>query len=206
MVKVTGPLFSQSASGTLAGAIVFGSWKGRATVRSHAVPANPDTPAQKAQRAMQSFVSKNWAALSAAEKASWDSAAASKAISPFNEYTSYNMKRWTQFEWPVVDKTQAAGTIATLGALTLTAGTGQFSLSQDITVVNDNWGLAVAVSTSTGFTPAKTDVCLIKTGLVSPVEGVITKLAANTYYVRTLGFTNGGSPTAWLTQSSVVVA
>ena len=46
MAKVTGPLMSFSASGKIADAIVFGSWKGNNVVRQWLKPANPQSSAQ----------------------------------------------------------------------------------------------------------------------------------------------------------------
>ena len=50
MAKVTGPLFSVSASGKIADAIVFFAWKGRHVVRQWLKPANPKSPLQGTQR------------------------------------------------------------------------------------------------------------------------------------------------------------
>ena len=68
MAKVTGPLFSQSASGAFAGALVFGTWKGRNTVRALVTPSNPKTAKQSDVRnafsvlaSAQSWVSMNTA-------------------------------------------------------------------------------------------------------------------------------------------------
>ena len=46
MAKVTGPLFSISASGKIADAMVYFSWKGRQIVREWKVPSNPQTTLQ----------------------------------------------------------------------------------------------------------------------------------------------------------------
>ena len=46
MAKVTGPLFSMSASGKLGDAVVYGAWKGVNTVRQWLKPANPQTASQ----------------------------------------------------------------------------------------------------------------------------------------------------------------
>jgi len=46
MAKVTGPLFSMSASGKLGNALVFGNWKGKNTVREWLKPANPKSSTQ----------------------------------------------------------------------------------------------------------------------------------------------------------------
>lgn len=52
MAKVTMPLLSGSASGKLANAMVFFSWKGIAVVRQWLKPANPQVPAQGDVRIM----------------------------------------------------------------------------------------------------------------------------------------------------------
>lgn len=46
MAKVTGPLFSVSATGKIANAIVFFPWKGRHVVRQWLKPANPKSESQ----------------------------------------------------------------------------------------------------------------------------------------------------------------
>lgn len=50
MAKVTGPLMSMSASGKLADAIVFFTWKGRNVVRQWLKPSNPQTSEQGDRR------------------------------------------------------------------------------------------------------------------------------------------------------------
>lgn len=50
MAKTTGPLFSMDASGKFGGALVFGKWKGRPTVRQLVIPANPQSTDQEAAR------------------------------------------------------------------------------------------------------------------------------------------------------------
>ena len=46
MAKVTGPLYSMSASGKIANAMVFFGWKGINVVRSWVIPANPQSASQ----------------------------------------------------------------------------------------------------------------------------------------------------------------
>ncbi len=50
MAKVTAPLMSMSASGKLADAIVFFTWKGRNVVRQWLKPANPEASEQGDRR------------------------------------------------------------------------------------------------------------------------------------------------------------
>ena len=51
MAKLRGPLFSLSASGAIAKTLVYFGWKGLKVVRQWVMPTNPDTDAQKIQRA-----------------------------------------------------------------------------------------------------------------------------------------------------------
>lgn len=50
MAKVTGPLMSLDASGGFGGALVFGKWKGRNTVRQLVTPSNPQSADQQEAR------------------------------------------------------------------------------------------------------------------------------------------------------------
>lgn len=205
MAGVRAPLFGLDASGSIGDAITFSKWKGRAYVRIKATPSNPSSPGQVATRAMMTFQTQAWAALSAAQKAAWETLAAAENYSPFNAYVSYNMARWTQLQYPKKTPVIAAGVASVLGALTLTAGVRQFSLSQVITTANQGWGLAVAVSATTGFTPAKTDIVLVAQQTATPITGVVTPMTPGTWFVRTKSFSEGADETAWLTQVQVIV-
>lgn len=50
MAKVTGPLMSLEASGTIGNALTFSRWVGRPYVRRYTVPSNPQTLGQEAHR------------------------------------------------------------------------------------------------------------------------------------------------------------
>jgi len=50
MAKLKAPLFSLSASGSLAKTLVYFNWKGINAVREHVVPTNPNTASQQTQR------------------------------------------------------------------------------------------------------------------------------------------------------------
>lgn len=50
MAKVTGPLMSLEASGTIGNALTFSRWVGRPYVRRYTVPSNPQTWDQEAHR------------------------------------------------------------------------------------------------------------------------------------------------------------
>lgn len=50
MAKVTGPLMSLEASGTIGDALTFSRWVGRPYVRRYSVPGNPQTMMQETHR------------------------------------------------------------------------------------------------------------------------------------------------------------
>jgi len=89
MAKLRAPLFSFGASGQIAKALVYFPWKGIAAVRSYVVPANPDTQAQKDQRALMTAAVAEWhgAAYTAADITAWDRLAGigAKIMSGFND-------------------------------------------------------------------------------------------------------------------------
>lgn len=204
MVKVKAPFGGLSASGTLGGAFVFASTKGVQYARAHAIPSNPNTPLQQATRAMMAFLGIQWSGMTAEQQDSWDAATVGAGASDFNAFIKANMKRFTQFQWPLIKSDQAAGTAPVLGTLTPTGEVGQISLSQEITAANGIWGLAVAMSQDTGFTPARANVVKVLSGTSGPITGVITGLPPGDYYLRTAGFNIGGTVSAFLAESAAI--
>lgn len=93
MAKVTGPLFSMSASGKLANSLVYMSWKGIDDVRQFVIPANPNTAAQQAQRSHFTDAVNDWhtAGYTADDVAAFDLAALAQKMpmSGFNIHQKY---------------------------------------------------------------------------------------------------------------------
>lgn len=205
MALVSGPMLSLDARGKFGGALVFSNWKGRPTVRQLVKPSNPRSNAQYGQRAMMKFLSPAWGGLSAANKATWANLAAQDVISNFNAFCKFNLDKWTQFTTPYQTPTSSGQTAPVMGALTVTGGVGIINVSQVITTANNIWGMLIAVSTTTGFTPAKTDVRDAVLYSASPITRILTDLDPGTYYVRTSGFTGDGQKTAWVAQGSATV-
>ena len=88
MAKVNGPLLSFGARGQLGKAVVYFPWKGVDAVRSYAIPANPKSTDQVAQRTKLTAAVAEFhgAEYTGADLTAWDSLAdlASKALSGFN--------------------------------------------------------------------------------------------------------------------------
>lgn len=103
MARVTGPLFSLDASGTIAGAMTFSKWKGINYVRLRVIPANPQTASQVSQRNTLAAATSVWkwsTSLDAVSKASWNTSASGTGMSGFNRFTSVFIRTNTQKTTP----------------------------------------------------------------------------------------------------------
>ena len=98
MVKITGPLTSTAASGSVGGAITFATWKGRPYVRELVKPKNPNSGKQRSNRIMLAWLSQQWSGLSDWTQDQWTTAASQHGISPFNAFIGLNMERWRSFQ------------------------------------------------------------------------------------------------------------
>lgn len=92
MAALKGPLFSLSASGSIAKTLVYGTWKGVKWARQHVVPANPQTAQQTTQRALMTSAVSAWKNYftDAEGRAAWNRWALndSRPLSGFNGFTS----------------------------------------------------------------------------------------------------------------------
>jgi len=207
MAKVDGPLMSFGASGSVANMVVFSKWKGRPYVRQHVTPSNPRSALQVSTRAMMKFLAQNWAALSAAEKATWDDAAAAGTFSGFNAYTQYNMRRWTQSQGPSIEYPAAELIIPTDPTpFAATGGVGQAVLDWTMPAA-DAWGVILYRSLTTGFTPSRSNaIAAIFCDTADSFAYTDTPLDPETYFWRIACFSVDGllsAPT--VTQVTAVV-
>ena len=89
MTRVSGPLFSITASGTIGDVLTYSNWKGLPYVRSRVIPANPKTAPQVSIRnTLTAGVStyRDDAQVPGASKSSWDYYASGTGMSGFNRY------------------------------------------------------------------------------------------------------------------------
>ncbi len=195
MVKVQGPAFSLAASGTIGDTLTFSTWKGRPYVRERVIPANPRSGSQTGVRSMFKFLSQNWAALTTAEKATWEPLADQLVASPFNAFMSRNQKLWRNFLAPgQEDPVPVTGTIGTLGTATATAGVRQITVDYPIpTTIADNWGIMIFRALATGFTTAFSNcVAVILADATGAHTFVDTPLVPDEYFYIAKFFTDNG--------------
>ena len=96
MAKVTGPLFSISASGTVGKAFTFGIWKGIQYVREWFKPANPRTAQQTNMRTAMTLIVAYWQAQGQAVKDVWNAFASGYAMTGFNMFVSRALKAYIE--------------------------------------------------------------------------------------------------------------
>jgi len=141
MVKLIGPGLSAKASGTLAGELIFTNWKGRAYLKKHRAPKQPQTNPQISMRAAMTFLSQSWAPMAGYAKRTWDALAAETKVSAFNAYQAYNLNRWRSDSAPTCQypaaETGSGGTCHNYGATV--AGRGLL-IEWDPLLLGENWG------------------------------------------------------------------
>lgn len=205
MATTKGPLLSLDASGTVAGTMVFSKWKGRNYVRRHAIPANPKTQPQIANRTMMAFLAQSWSDLSAPEQASWEALAASQSISPFDAYVQVNLRAWTQFQFPTQEYNVSDSDLGSLTTFVPVGGVGQISWTATSASPTDNWGLAIGLGTGGAPGVLKTTIAQVAIFDGASHTGVITGLAPGSYYLDAKNFGVHGQLAADPTSAGPIV-
>ena len=108
MTRVTGPLFSLTARGTIGDVLTYSVWKGLPYVRIRVIPENPQTASQTSIRGTLTAGVSVWqdvASVTAGSKTSWEVYAEGTGMSGFNRFMSKFIKLNTQWEapWSVPD-------------------------------------------------------------------------------------------------------
>jgi hypothetical protein len=130
MAKVTMPLLGTRASGTVGKSLVFGNWKGINYARQHAVPANPRTTAQQAQRGLIKFTTSFWQRAPSAVQNSFIASAKGSAMTGFNLFTKRNtmvLRGESNLNLIVLSPGQSGAT--GLASVTATGGSGTITAS-----------------------------------------------------------------------------
>lgn len=194
MVRLTGPMFSLTASGKFGKAIVYSVWKTIAYARMLVTPANPQSAGQVSMRAMMTFLSQIWSGLTAGNKATWTGLAETLGISAFNAFCKINMEAWDLYdapgkEYPIGD----TGNGGTAPTTTATAGVKQVELSIADGGTPPDWGWIIHRSETTGFTPGRATAVKVIERTGTPTVWVDAPLeTGTTYYYRIQGFSADG--------------
>jgi hypothetical protein len=93
MAILQGPLFSMEARGAIAKNLIYQNQKGKAIVKKFAIPKNPQSSAQVANRSLFSLCSEAWQNLGTASKATWDYGGGESGLSARNRFFAINLER-----------------------------------------------------------------------------------------------------------------
>lgn len=88
MAKVTAPLHSMTASGSIGSTLTMLRAMSRNIAKKKSQPGGAPSAAQLARRAYYRQASADWMALTPLQKAAWKPAADAAQITPFNAYMS----------------------------------------------------------------------------------------------------------------------
>ena len=194
MVKVLAPALSLEASGSLGGALVFSTWKGRPYVRTLVKPSNPNTPMQNGIRQMMKFLGQQWDAIKAAYESSWQDLADNKNISPFNAYVGTNMAAWRSGSSPTMEYPPEVAMSATaIDTFSAVAGPRNIAVSYSLTASADQWGVILCRGDLTGFTPSWANaIAVVYAHDTDEHVYVDAPLEAGEYFYRMAAFTQDG--------------
>lgn len=148
MAKTTNPLNSQQASGSIESTLTFSTNKGRAYVKLHAKPKQPNSKNQKSARIALSFASKIAAAWPSQIESTFGEAAQKKGTTAANEYIArcaLGLRTWRGVTPKGTKITSTPG----VGGVTMTALAGSRSIKWTWSISNPapNYGWALVVST-----------------------------------------------------------
>lgn len=199
MVKVRGPAMSLGASGSLGGALVFATWKGRPYVRILVTPANPKSVSQVGMRAMFKFVSQEWASIAAGDQSDWEDLADATNISPFNAYVKENQANWRDFLSPSqVFPITRTGTPSGETAPAATTSGRNIIINDTTTAGADQWGIVIFRGLAPAFTPNWSNaIAVIPVAASTAWTYTDGPLDPDTYYyqmIHTATDGNDGSP------------
>lgn len=194
MVKLKGPMSSAEASGTLGQAATFSSWKGRAYARAKTVPTNPKSELQVSVRTMLGFLSQQWAAISAANKATWEESAALTEVAPYSAYLSTNLARWRQFHAPTkVYPATEGGLTPVTTAISFTGDKAHVHIFYNYSNAREGWGaLIFHTPTAIALGDRTNLIMILPIAASAPTTGTYHTTVLGLHHFRLQNFTTSG--------------
>jgi len=149
MAKVTGPLLSVGAKGTIAKTQTYASWRGVKYVRQRVIPANPRTANQQMTRNVFTNMNKMWQFAPYQLQEVWNTYAIGKPLTGRNAFIGANVKVLRE----AADMTDFIGSIGARGGIALdaitaspTANPGEIIVSPTLPPVPTDWTIDAVVA------------------------------------------------------------
>lgn len=194
MVKITGPLQSRAAGGSIADSVTFSQTKGRAYARKKVNTPNPNTADQRGMRCMFNWLSKQWSSLSDSQKATWIALALTDNLPAYNSFLAYNQHRWRSFNLPTKEyPAQEVGNYSFRGLSSATWVQNRIRLHTYTFGVRDGWSFTYFASTDPAMIASvHTAILVTLDDAVSPRYEFWTPPTVETWYCRSISATDTG--------------
>lgn len=145
MSKLTGPLLSIGASGSIGKTLVVASWRGITYARQYVIPSNPQSTAQTSTRELFAFLNNVWKLAPAGLQAPWDAFASGQPLTGRNAFIKVNLP-------PIRDEVDLQNMIFSNGALgglapasvTPTPGDDQVTIVPTAPALPTGWSIVKA--------------------------------------------------------------
>lgn len=162
MVKLTGPMSSFGASGTLADLLTYSNSRGTPYMKKKGHTGNPRTNKQTTFRIMFAWLASQWSQIGPANRLTWHPQARLKKISPYNAYIAANTSRWLNYLAPS-QTPNADGVLEASHRNVATANWdgNKFNIITNATHLHDGWGFIIHAGTFGGFTRARSTAIII---------------------------------------------
>lgn len=186
MAKVTGPLLSIGARGSIAATQVYSSWKGIDYVRQYVIPANPNTAAQQTTRGVFKEASDLWLRAPTLIRAPWDRNAVGRPYTGRNKFIGSYIGA-LRGDADMADLIMSPGAKGGPAALAVVATGGTLEITVDITepALPTGWTItqAVAAVIEDGAPGSLTDLNFtVAVDVATPFSISLTGLTAATTY------------------------
>lgn len=145
MAKLTGPLMSLGASGTIADTLTYGNWKGIAYARTRVIPANPNSTSQQQTRDVFRFLQEYYKFAPGIAREPWIAAVTGIPMTAINMVLSKNtglLREEIDLNLMVLSP-GAKGGIPPTGIVS-TPGSGQLSVAVSVPTAPSGWTITAA--------------------------------------------------------------
>lgn len=189
MAKVTGPLLSINAKGTIASTQTYASWRGINYVRQRVIPANPRTIKQQSIRSIFANMGMLWMYAPQLLKDPWEAYAIGKPLTGRNRFVGTNVNSLKE----KTDMKNFVGSIGARGGIPLvgitvapTATAGELRVTPEMPAVPTDWVVdsVVAVAIKDQAPDGAIDALIYSaTSSTSPYEITLTGLPSGALMV-----------------------
>ncbi len=164
MVKLTGPMSSFKASGTLANLLTYSNSRGRPYMKKKSNTPNRRSNRQLTFRVMFAWLAKEWAQIGPANRLLWEPEARLCKISAYNAYMAANTARWHNYLMPSQTPDAPAVLMPSTRNISVSSWDGeQFNISTNAAALLDGWGFIIHAGPQPNYDPTRSTAIIVDT-------------------------------------------